>query len=246
MQLEIAVLSRTGGRSVNEDACGFWSGHGACFCVVSDGAGGHRGGDVASKLVVEELLSWFRERHGCTGDAIEAAMRSANEAVVGKQRSDEQLSDMHATVVILAVDSDRGLATWGHLGDSRLYCFRQHEIIVQSRDHSVVQSMVDAGYLQSHEMRNSPDRNKLLKALGDENSFEPTVQRHALPLLDQDVFLLCTDGLWEHVEESQMVHTLENSVSAEDWLRLLESQVLARANVTHDNYSAIAVWCHQV
>jgi serine/threonine protein phosphatase PrpC len=243
MELEIAVLSRTGGRSVNEDACGFWSGTDVCFCVLSDGAGGHGGGDVASKLVVQEALSWLRERHDCSCAAVEGAMRTANESLVQKQHSGEELADMRATVVILAVDFARALACWGHLGDSRLYCFRNRKIIVQTRDHSVVQSMVEAGYLQPDEMRSSPDRNKLLNALGDLVTFEPRVHAAPFGLEEGDKFLLCSDGLWEYVEESELEQTLDDAGSAEEWLRALESRVLARGRTKQDNYSALTVWC---
>lgn len=244
MELEIAVLSRPGGRTVNEDACGFWSGADVCFCVVSDGAGGHGGGDVASKLVVQEALAAFRDKHEeCNGDAVEAAMRIANEALVREQGSRVELADMRATVVVLAIDFDREYAAWGHLGDSRLYCFRRRRIVAQTRDHSVVQSMVDAGLLQPDKVRSSPERSKLLKALGDPDAFEPSIERVAFGLEDEDKFLLCTDGLWEYVEEGELERSLQDASSAEEWLRALESCVLARSPAKHDNYSALAVWC---
>ncbi len=243
MELEIAVLSRTGGRSVNEDACGFWSGPGVCFCVVSDGAGGHGGGDVASKLVVQTALGFFREQHDCSADGIETALRLANEILVKEQGSERQLANMRATGVVLAVDFGHDVASWGHLGDSRLYGFRQHRIVVQTRDHSVVQSMVDAGYLQPSEMRSSPDRSKLLNALGALDGFEPRLQRPAFPLQAGDKFLMCTDGLWEYVEDDELESTLSEATSAEEWLRTLESRVIARGRAAQDNYSALAVWC---
>jgi PPM family protein phosphatase len=244
MQLEIAVLSRAGGRSSNQDACGFWSGPGVCFCVVADGAGGHRGGDVASKLVVQETLGWFRERHDCSGTAIESAMRNANEMVVRTQQTNDEIGDMRTTAVVLAVDFERGLATWGHLGDSRLYCFRNHAIVAQTRDHSVVQSLVEAGLLDPKNLRTAPDRSKLLAAMGDLDAFEPRVTGEPFVLEDRDKFLLCTDGLWEYVEEEELQSTLDDAGSAEEWLRLLEARVLARGRKGQDNYSALAVWCN--
>jgi serine/threonine protein phosphatase PrpC len=243
MELEIAVLSCQGGRAVNEDACGWWSTEGLSFCVVSDGAGGHRGGEIASKLIVKEMLGWFRERPECEADAIEAALRHANEALVKEQRSHSEIGDMRATAVVLAIDSVRQSAAWGHLGDSRLYCFRDTGIIVQTRDHSLVQTMVEAGMLQAENVRSSPERSKLLNAMGDEATFQPRMQSEAFPLQDGDKFLLCTDGLWEHVDESEMERALVDCATAEEWLRLLEQYVLARANSRQDNYSAMAIWC---
>src|SRR5215210_4229530 len=107
MELEIAVLSRPGARAVNEDACGWWSSGDVSFCVVSDGAGGHRGGEVASKLIVKEMLGWFRERPEGDAQALEAALRYANETLVREQRSHSEIGDMRATAVVLAIDSVR-------------------------------------------------------------------------------------------------------------------------------------------
>jgi serine/threonine protein phosphatase PrpC len=245
MELEIAVLSRQGGRAVNEDACGWWSSDAVSFCVVSDGAGGHRGGEVASKLIVKEMLGWFRERPEGDAKSLEAALRYANEALIREQRSNPDVGDMRATAVVLAIDSARESASWGHLGDSRLYCFRGTEIIVQTRDHSLVQTMVDAGMMQPDSLRHSPERSKLLNAMGDESTFQPRMQSDPFPVLNGDKFLLCTDGLWERVEENEIEGALVDCPTAEEWLRLLEQYVLARANSRQDNYSAMAVWCKE-
>ena len=243
MELEVLTMSKAGGRSRNEDAFGVWSNHDACFCVLSDGAGGHGGGDVASKLVVKHALSWFQETPACNSSAVEAALRAANDAIVAEQKREQELHDMRATAVVLAIDTARSEATWGHLGDSRLYCFRNRRIVAQTRDHSVVQSMVDAGYLPAKDLRSVPERSKLLAALGDADHFEPSIEPGAFPVFDGDAFLLCTDGMWEYVQDDEIEAALVASLSAEEWLRALEANVLARGRPGQDNYSAIAVWC---
>jgi serine/threonine protein phosphatase PrpC len=243
MQLEITVLSKAGGREVNEDACGFWSSPEACFCALSDGLGGHYGGEVASKLAVQHALDWFRATPECSRRAVEASLRASNLAIIHEQQRNVRLKNMRATVVILSIDTKHSVAVWGHTGDSRLYCFRQGRIIEQTRDHSVLQTMVDAGYLQPKELRISPNRSKLLAALGNDEQFEMDIVPVAFPLLHGDVFLLCTDGLWEYVEEEEMERILVTSSSAPDWLKALEEQVIARGHKGQDNYSAITVWC---
>jgi serine/threonine protein phosphatase PrpC len=245
MEVEIAALSRCGGRTRNEDTCGWWSGPGVAFCVVSDGAGGHRAGDVASKLVVEETLGVLRSTQECSVESIAAALRHANERLVTRQRSEETLCDMRATAVVLALDPVGGAAAWGHLGDSRLYCFRNNRVAVRTRDHSVVQSMVDAGLLDDDAARLSPQRNQLLSAMGEAGLFEPCLDGSAFSLELEDKFLLCTDGLWDPVNENEMEGALEHCVSAEEWLRELESYVIAKDNPRQDNYSAIAAWCRR-
>ena len=245
MRLELSVLSKPGGRKVNEDACGVWSSEatGACYCVVSDGAGGHGGGDVASKLVVERVLGWFQRRPEVSGEAIAAALAAANHSVIDLQQRDERLANMCATAVVLAIDAQQMLACWGHLGDSRLYCFRRGRVIVQTRDHSVVQTMVDAGFVEPAELRNNARRNALLAAMGQEEGFSPTVERERHAIQAGDVFLLCTDGLWQCVGENEMERVLDLAETPEQWLYGLDNALLAQAPEGHDNYSAIAVAC---
>jgi serine/threonine protein phosphatase PrpC len=245
MEVEIAALSNRGGRALNEDTCGWWSSPGLAFCVVSDGAGGHRGGEVASKLVVEHTLGSLRATQECSVQGIAAALRRANGHLVTRQRSETALNDMRATAVVLALDCRRQSAAWAHLGDSRLYCFRDNHVALRTRDHSVVQSMVDAGLLDAAEARESPQRNQLLGAMGDADIFEPCLGNSSFTLELEDKFLLCTDGLWEPIDDSEMERALKHCGSAEEWLRELESYVIARGNPRQDNYSAIAAWCRR-
>lgn len=243
MQLEIAKLSKKGGRKVNEDACDYWSTSNLSCYVLSDGLGGHFGGDVASKLVVGSAREEFKKHPECNTDAIKSLLHAGDGAIAREQSKHKQLKDMRATAVILVVDSARLLAAWGHVGDSRLYCFRKGHIISQTRDHSISQSMVEAGYLKQEEIRFSPTRNQLYAALGNGDQFEADVLSAEFPIIDGDVFLLCSDGLWEYVEESEMEWMLSSSSSAANWLSALEKQVLMRGHQRQDNYSAIALWC---
>ena len=243
MQLEVSVLSNPGGRERNEDACGFWSGDGGCFCVVSDGAGGHGGGDVASKLAVRVILTKFQEAPLCTGAAIEAALTSAHRAIVAQQSTRDELSGMRATATVLAIDTAGHRAVWGHVGDTRLYCFREGRVIAQTKDHSVVQKMVDAGYLAQTALRESLQRSRLFAALGHNEDFVATVQDAPFALAAGDVFLLCTDGFWEYIDESAMAAALGRARSPADWLRDMEQDVVAHGGREQDNFSALAVWC---
>lgn len=190
MQIEIATLSKTGARIRNEDACGVWSSSNACFCVLADGAGGHGGGDVASQLVVRHVLEHFQQRPDCTSESVKEALITANQAVLDAQKSgDSQVSDMRTTIVVLAIDTERREAVWGHVGDTRLYCFRSNYIVAQTKDHSVVQQMVDAGYLKPEDMRSAPARNQLLAAIGEQPAhFQFTIQPQPFSIRLGDVF----------------------------------------------------------
>ncbi len=243
MQLEVSVLSDAGGREPNEDAYGFWSGGGSSICAVSDGAGGHGGGDVASKLAVRTILAALQGDPACTGDAIATALTTAHRAIVTEQKSSAALSSMRATAVVLAIDTVRNQAMWGHVGDTRLYCFRDGRIIAQTKDHSVVQRLIDAGYLTAEATRDSTQRSRLFAALGHGEDFEAAIAVEPLALQGGDAFLLCTDGFWEHVEEAVMIAALAVATTAAEWLRRMQAQVVDRGGAGQDNFSAVALRC---
>jgi serine/threonine protein phosphatase PrpC len=240
--VEIAVLSKCGGREVNEDACGYWTSGDFCCCVLSDGAGGHGSGDVASQVVVRTVLRRFRDAPGGSAETVAMLLTCANEAVLTEQHQAAEQADMRATVAVLILDLANSTAIWGHLGDSRVYGFRNGRIFSQTRDHSVVQSMIDAGFLEPESVRTSPKRSVLTAAMGHAPECEPAVLHAPLALTGEEVFLLCSDGLWEYVQEHVLEEELGRAVGPEPWLRALEAEVLRNARPNHDNYSAIALW----
>lgn len=246
MELEIHVLSKPGGRAINEDAYGVWSSSSACFCAISDGAGGHLAGEVASRLAIKEVLGCFYRTPETSAERLEVALKSANDAIVYEQQQSPETSDMRATILVLAVDTANATARWAHIGDTRLYCFRGKRIIAQTRDHSVVQSMVDAGYIEQRNLRTTPRRNALFAALGDAHAFSPSIEMTPFPVHDGDVFLLCTDGFWEYLDEALMEHFLVQAKSPEAWLRQLEGEVLKGGRADQDNYSALVVSCTEM
>ena len=243
MELQIHVLSKPGGRANNEDAYGVWSNSDACFCAISDGAGGHLAGEVASRLAIKQVLGCFYRTPKTAAETLELALKSANDAIVYEQQQSPETADMRATILVLAIDTANATARWAHIGDTRLYCFRGQRIVAQTRDHSVVQSMVDAGYLEQKNLRAAPRRNALFAALGDAQSFAPSVEQRPFPVRDGDLFLLCTDGFWEYLDEAQMEHWLSLAESPDAWLRQLESEVLKSGRTDQDNYSALVVSC---
>lgn len=242
MDLETATLSQPGGRGYNEDATASWVGEKAGCWVVCDGAGGHGGGDVASSVAVEMIARSFQER-GQTGiEDVAELLQDANEAVIERQYQVAELRNMRSTVVMLVIDREQNCAVWGHVGDSRLYCIRDGRILHQTRDHSVVQSLVDAGYAEVDALRSHPQRSVLLSALGTEDDFEASFAAQPLRLRHNDVFLLCTDGWWEFVHEDRMIELRGQATSPRHWLELMEAELLANARPGHDNYTAVAVW----
>jgi serine/threonine protein phosphatase PrpC len=183
----------------------------------------------------------FQQRPECSHHAIAAALDAANAAVIRRAASEERLSRMRATAVVLCCDVGHRAAAWGHIGDSRLYYFRDQRIAQQTRDHSVVQNMVDAGYIQPDALRAAPQRSQLFAALGERDEFSPAYSRAEIG--EGDAFLLCTDGVWEHVTEPEFESMLAQSRTAADWLARIEAKLLAQDRDRLDNFSALAVRC---
>lgn len=242
LELRSASLTKQGDRSCNEDALGERITAADACLVVSDGAGGHGGGDVASRVAVAKVLDTFEREPQVDAEHLLTLLDRANQAVLEGQTRDVQLADMRATLVVLLIDRRQDIVLWAHSGDSRAYCFRGGRILHQTLDHSVLQNMVAAGYAEPTALRTHPQRGKLLSALGSAESLRVSVASQPLALREGDVFLLCSDGLWEYVEETRMAQLLVNANSPQAWLQALETEVLAHARPNHDNYSAITLW----
>jgi PPM family protein phosphatase len=245
--IELSILSRQGGREYNEDACGHWHSDNHLCCVVADGAGGHGGGDIASKLAVRHVIEQFAAAALDTPEQVAELLMDTNATVLRHQAAGGVQADMHSTVVALFIDLAQGRALWGHCGDSRLYVFRDGQMLARTRDHSVVQQLVEAGLLSPDQMRTHAQRSELLSALGtDPEHLRVSAASRAWALRPGDVFLLCTDGLWEYVDEVEMSASLARSDSPSDWLNRLEALVLRHAHdsgkTRHDNFSGIALW----
>lgn len=246
-QLEMAILSRVGGRPHNEDACGHWHSPQYVCCVVSDGAGGHGGGDVASRIAVRYVLERFAQAPTIRVDDIRQLLLDANAEVIRRRADAPAQRDMHATVVALFVDLERGQAVWGHVGDSRLYLFREGQMLAHTRDHSTVQALVESGLLRADQLRTHPRRSELLSALGtDPEYLQVAVSRGPWAMRDRDAFLLCTDGMWEWLDEVEISASLARATTPADWLARLEQMVVRAAKASgkaeYDNFTGLALW----
>jgi serine/threonine protein phosphatase PrpC len=238
MKFETASLSNPGGRSENQDFLDFLVLDEFACWIVADGLGGHGGGAQAAMTAVETILECFRAAPACSPEGLCGYLQTANAAIHELQGRQARWSRMATTVVVLITDFRSVL--WGHVGDSRLYFFREARIQFQTRDHSVPQALCNAGEITPAQIRFHEDRNRLLRSLGGED-FRPTVGEQALSLQPQDAILLCTDGFWEYVNEDEMEADLAAAKRADDWLERMETRIPRQAAAEHDNYSAMAV-----
>lgn len=237
---QTALLSKTGGRRDNEDYCDSAQvGESRCW-VVADGLGAHGGGGDASRAAVTALLDSFRKNSELSTSALESHVSAAQDLVLLMQQENPALSQMRTTLVTLITDSRDVL--WAHVGDSRLYRFQARGLVAQTEDHSVPQSLVKAGEIPADQVRGHPDRNRLLRTLGEHGPARPCILPASLPLRDSDAFLLCTDGFWEYVLEMEMLADLSAAATPQEWLSRAESRLLRRVHGEYDNYSALAIF----
>lgn len=238
LELHVHELCDQGGRSYQEDAHGHVVARDVACFVVADGAGGHGGGDVASRLVVRAILEQHALRGECSPAGVNALIQHAQQVVLAGQSRFAQYPDMRSTVVMCLVDLHSGRVVLGNVGDSRGYWFRRGELQLQTRDHSLVQQMVEAGMIGHEQMRARKERSVLTSSLGSTGTLEAYVYELDSPGEDGDALLLCTDGLWEYVLEDEMQDVLRLGQDGDRYLSYFNNWVRSRAPGNHDNYTA--------
>ena len=180
--------------------------------VVCDGMGGANAGDIASKTAVEIISQYVVSSYVPTMDAddilklVENAITSANIEIYDMSKKDERLSGMGTTAVVAIVKQNQAYIC--NIGDSRAYIIGD-SLKQITRDHSVVQNLVESGKLSPEEARVHPKKNVITRALGVEDNVLTDV--YSIDFSDKDIILLCTDGLSNYVESKKIFETVKNS-----------------------------------
>ena len=238
MRTDHSIFTDKGSREVNEDCAGAVCTNGRYCFILCDGLGGHGMGDKASSLVTETLSDCFKNSRSIEEFA-ETALEKANTELIKAQHSDMRLRQMRTTAVILCIDGNKGIGL--HIGDSRLYRFRDGKVIYRTKDHSLPQMLCMMGEIREDEIRTHQDRNKLLRALGDEPD-DLRTERTEFDVQPGDAFLLCSDGLWEPVTEAEMESLLAETGKPKKWAAQLAGLAVKNsAGRKMDNYTAVAV-----
>jgi serine/threonine protein phosphatase PrpC len=245
IRLEAAFFSKQGGRDYNEDHLGECESLGGLrLFVLADGAGGQGGGEIAARTAVAAVQAALRELPVFSPETVRRCIEDADAAVAARQQFEPGATRMASTVVLLLVSCQRSKAVIGNLGDSRCYVFRGNSVIAQTHDHSVVQRSIDAGLYPANKLRQHPQRSVLYASLGAHTGeSEPYVSDPAVVLEPGDGLLLCSDGVWELLEDSELAELHASSNTVELWRDRLASAVEARMPATHDNYSAFVLRC---
>ena len=239
----MATCSERGARAANEDALRVGRTDAMQYAVLCDGAGGHEGGAEASRRVVEHVAAALH----VTGSALRPerltqTLLSAHAELQRAQNGAQGQRRMHATVVVLWIDSGTDRAVWSHVGDSRLYRLRYGVVDLVTADDSVVQRMLEGGALTPQQAQDHPLKNQLLAAIGMQDGVDPHTLAQAVDLEDGDAFLLCTDGWWGVLGDGDLTASLCDADTPQAWLDAMRELIIARGEPGQDNFSAIAVW----
>jgi len=228
-------------RAVNEDA---YLAQAPVF-VVADGMGGHDGGDVASRLVVEEFTRLAQEGFDPTdgATAVAATLRRAQQRIRAftEGQRDAGATSFHAgtTAVAAVLVEDHGVPTWllANVGDSRAYRFADGALEQVSVDHSLVQELVEAGTITAEQAHDHPERHVVTRALGSRRDPEPDY--FLLPVGSVERLVLCSDGITDLVAEEQMERVLSRTPDPRDAADRMVAAALAAGG--RDNATVVVI-----
>lgn len=240
MKLDLYSFTNPGGRPYNEDRCAaVQPADRPPLLLLADGLGGHGDGDKAAELAIQALTDAWQAADPSpeeTVPALLAAIGKANEAVVGAQAA--RRSSMRCTLVA-AAPLEQGLA-FAWCGDSRIYLVHAGAVRLLTRDHSVTFKKYQAGVIERRQINRDEDRTSLLRAVGDKERCLPEGEFLPLTFAPGDGVLLCSDGLWEYLEEEEILADCLKADNAAGWARGLLLRVMERVAPNTDNLTLLA------
>jgi PPM family protein phosphatase len=243
MILATSHMTSAGGRARNEDAVAVVHGDGFSLLALADGFGGHRGGGPAARCCVEAVTAAFARAPDLSKSGLQAIVDEATRAIEALRREMQaSASSMRTTLAMLAVIGDQ--ARWVHVGDSRVYWYRDGHIMDRTRDHSVAALIAGLPDEFLAAATDASDRHRLFRAVGAAETCRAEVSEPVIDLQPGDAFLLCSDGMWNLIADDKITAALRAAASPSEWRNALEehlSNALCRKPTEqHDDVSMIA------
>lgn len=187
--------------------------------IVADGMGGHAAGQIASELAIKRTMAeYYASAEQDALSALSDAVVSANVYVHNAARAVPERANMGTTLTALALIQDQAFVC--HVGDSRAYLIRSGSIQQITEDHSWVEEQVRLGVLTREQAENSPYRNIITRCIGTYPDVEPDT--YAVDSLDGDTWLLCSDGLTNHVADNEILQIVDGTAPSEACRQLVE------------------------
>jgi serine/threonine protein phosphatase PrpC len=241
VRYQIGQANRLGNRPRNEDRFAAYEDNGTLLLVLADGMGGHTGGEFAAQALIEIAGDAFNNIAHPVADVpafftmvVERTHHTIHEFAVK-----HQLGTPPGTTGVLCLVQN-GTAQWAHVGDSRLYLFRNHVPLYRTRDHSYVEKLFSRGEIRRSDKSGHPMRNQITQCIGCLAQLPQLDISKPTSLFESDVILLCSDGLWGALEDMRMATQLEESDIDEAVNKLAETAE-RESYPQSDNISVLAV-----
>lgn len=223
-------------RSVNQDS--YYIDPEQRFFIVADGMGGHAGGEEASQIATKTIQAHLEEHWNsdlAAGELLQEAITAANEKIIEDQLKNPERQDM-GTTLVMAIFRDDG-SWYTHIGDSRLYRFREQKLEQVTEDHTWIARAIKMGDLSEEEAKNHPWRHILFQCLGRRNL--PPVTVSPLDVQSGDSLILCSDGLTEEVSDEEISDYLQTGADCQE---IVENLVAAAKKAGgSDNITVVMV-----
>ncbi|MBV4418733.1 Stp1/IreP family PP2C-type Ser/Thr phosphatase [Clostridium tyrobutyricum] len=232
----VGILSDVGKvRKLNEDCVGFYEGNDFKLYVIADGMGGHNAGEVASKIAVDTTISCIKSIKASDNmeNELIKAINIANQKIFKLSKSRKDLSGMGTTITACLVKDEHMIT--GNVGDSGCYIIKKDGINKITKDHSLVQQLIDEGSITEEEAAVHPNKNIITRALGTNASVE--VDTFNVNLDDINRVLICTDGLSNEVSVNEMYEIIMKNSNNKDACKQLID--LSKLRGGRDNISVI-------
>jgi PPM family protein phosphatase len=242
--VKFGVKSHTGMvREINEDSYNVIAGYPGVpvSFIIADGMGGHNSGEIASKAAVDFISNYILQYPELISDVddisngIKEIMLKANEEVYNLSMEQEENYGMGTTLITAVINNQRLFI--GHIGDSRVYLIRDGELQRVTTDHSLIEELVANGTLTREEAKVHPNKNVITRALGCDENIQ--IDTYISNMKDEDIYILCTDGLTNKVSEDEILEVVEK---VEDPNAACEELIKkANGNGGEDNITVIVI-----
>lgn len=241
MQFSVYQQSHIGGRKINQDRMGYAFTRDSLLLLLADGMGGHLHGEIAATIALQTVSMMFRLQ---ARPYVKKPERFLEEALLQAHHDIQAYAATHGLpemprTTVVACLIQHNCAVWAHCGDSRLYWVRRNQVLARTRDHSHFEYLLDRGRADPSERSSHPDRNKLYNCLGASSAPKIELSRQA-SLQPDDVLLLCSDGLWSMLPETEIVHRLSTDGVVQAVPGLVQMAV-AIGGPQADNTTALAI-----
>ncbi len=241
MRFSVYQESHIGGRKVNQDRMGYSFTRDAILLLLADGMGGHIMGEMAAAIAMQTIGNLFQQQAQPLISRPERFLEDSFLAAHQEIHRYRAVNNLHETprTTIVACLIQNGYAYWAHCGDSRLYWIRQGQILLRTKDHSRLETLIAQGKVDPSERHSHPDRNKLFNCLGAPNAPIVELSRRAV-LQAGDLILLCSDGLWSVLPDHMLAQKLHEHTIVRAIPELIRSAVDI-AGKQSDNVTALAM-----